>query len=305
MRSAFLHYTVNPMRTIVLLLCLSVTTTWAQDSLLMELEKDSPEEQSVTFATFKGTRIVNGHSVETKPGRTLEFIFAHRFGAINEGWYEMFGLDDAFVRIGLDYGITDRLSVSLGRNSINKTIDWYAKFKALEQKSGSANVPFTATVLAGAAFKLEPRKNSDVSPTFQTTDRLSYTGQLLLARKFTGALSLQLMPTIIHKNSVNQDFEKNTNFALGAGGRLKITPSTAITGEYYHNFSRPDNSPFHNSLGFGIDIETGGHVFQLVFTNAIGLTERAFITETFDDFFDGDIHFGFNVTRTFQFKRKD
>ncbi len=305
MRSAFLTYTANPMRSIVLLICLSVTTTWAQDSLLLELEKRNPDEQSVTFATFKGTRIVNGHSVETKPGKTLEFIFSHRFGAINTGWYEMFGLDQAFVRIGLDYGFTDRLSMSLGRNSINKTVDWYAKFKALEQKSGNVNIPVTATLLAGAAFRLEPRRNADVSPTFETVDRLSYTGQLLVARKLTTALSLQLTPTIVHKNSVNQDFEKNTQFALGAGGRVKITPSTAITGEYYHNFSRPDNSPFHNSLGFGIDIETGGHVFQLVFTNAIGLTERAFITETLDDFFDGDIHFGFNVTRTFQFKRND
>lgn len=305
MRSALLNSTSIHMRSVLLLICLSVTTSWAQDSLLMELEKSSRDEQAVTFATFKGTRIVNGHSVETKPGQTLEFIFAHRFGAINTGWYEMFGLDQAFVRIGLDYGITDRLSVSFGRNSINKTLDWYAKFKALEQKSGTVNIPVTATILAGAAFKLEPRKNSDVSPTFQTTDRLAYTGQLLLARKFTSAFSLQLMPTIIHKNSVNQDFEKNTNVALGAGGRLKISASAAITGEYYHNFSRPDNSPFHNSLGFGIDIETGGHVFQLVFTNAIGLTERAFITETLDDFFDGDIHFGFNVTRTFQFKRKE
>src|SRR5690606_6343099 len=258
MRSALLNSTSIHMRSVLLLICLSVTTSWAQDSLLMELEKSSRDEQAVTFATFKGTRIVNGHSVETKPGQTLEFIFAHRFGAINTGWYEMFGLDEAFVRIGLDYGITDRLSVSFGRNSINKTLDWYAKFKALEQISGAGNTPVTATILAGAAFRLEPRKNSDVSPTFQTTDRLAYTGQVLVARKFSSAFSLQLMPTIIHKNSVNQDFEKNTNVALGAGGRLKISPSAAITGEYYHNFSRPDNSPFHNSLGFGIDIETGG-----------------------------------------------
>ncbi len=274
-----------------------------QDDLLDELEKGSDVETDNTIATFKGTRIINGHSIETTPGGSLEFIFSHRFGAVNTGWYEMFGLDQAFVRIGLDYGITDRLSASFGRNSINKTLDWYAKYKILQQQTGQKSVPFTITGLAGLAFRLEPKKNTDVSPAIETTDRLAYTGQLLIARKFTTALSLQLMPTIIHKNLVNQDFEKNTQVALGVGGRIKLTPSMAFTGEYYHNLSSLDNSPYHNSLGFGIDIETGGHVFQLVFTNAIGLTERAFITETTDDFFDGDIHFGFNVTRTFQFKK--
>lgn len=277
----------------------------AQNDLLEELEKNDVTENENTIATFKGTRIVNGHSIETKPGGTLEFIFSHRFGAMNTGWYEMFGLDQAFVRIGLDYGITDRLSVSLGRNSINKTLDWYAKYKFLQQQSGPRTIPFTITGLAGVAFRLEPKRNSDVVPAIETTDRLAYTGQLLIARKFTSALSLQLMPTVIHKNLVNQDFEENTQIALGVGGRIKLTPSMAFTGEYYHNLSRLDDSPYHNSLGLGIDIETGGHVFQLVFTNAIGLTERAFITETTDDFFDGDIHFGFNVTRTFQFKKTE
>jgi hypothetical protein len=293
------------MRLLVLLFLTTSFSAMAQNDLLEELEKNDVTENENTIATFKGTRIVNGHSIETKPGGTLEFIFSHRFGAMNTGWYEMFGLDQAFVRIGLDYGITDRLSVGLGRNSINKTLDWYAKYKFLQQQSGPRTIPFTITGLAGVAFRLEPKRNSDVVPAIETTDRLAYTGQLLIARKFTSALSLQLMPTVIHKNLVNQDFEENTQIALGVGGRIKLTPSMAFTGEYYHNLSRLDDSPYHNSLGLGIDIETGGHVFQLVFTNAIGLTERAFITETTDDFFDGDIHFGFNVTRTFQFKKTE
>jgi hypothetical protein len=293
------------MRLIALLFMVTSFAAMAQNDLLDELEKDNVTETEHTIATFKGTRIVNGHSIETKPGGTLEFIFSHRFGAVNTGWYEMFGLDQAFVRIGLDYGITDRFSASFGRNSINKTLDWYAKYKILQQQNGQKTVPFTVTGLAGLAFRLEPRRNSDVTPAIETTDRLAYTGQLLIARKFTSALSLQLMPTVVHKNLVNQDFERNTQVALGVGGRIKLTPSMAFTGEYYHNLSRMENSPYYNSLGFGIDIETGGHVFQLVFTNAIGLTERAFITETTDDFFDGDIHFGFNVTRTFQFKKTE
>jgi hypothetical protein len=291
------------MRAIIILCLFNISTAvFAQDDLLKELDQNKPEED-FTIATFKGTRIINGHSVETKPGKTLEFIFSHRFGRVNTGLYEMFGLDQAYVRLGLDYGITDNLSVSIGRNSVNKTLDGYLKYKLVRQQSGKRNVPVTITLMEGFAYSIQPKKNSDVSEDFKTVDRLAYTSQLLIARKFNSALSLQLMPTFLHKNAVDQSQQKNQQIALGVGGRYKFTKSVALTGEYYHNLSIMDNSPYQNALGIGFDIETGGHVFQLVFTNSIGLTERAFITETTDQFFDGDIHFGFNVTRTFQFKR--
>lgn len=275
----------------------------AQEDLLKELEQKTEDDTQASFAAFKGTRIINGHSIETKPAGTLEFIFAHRFGAVNGGLYEMFGLDQALVRLGLDYGITDRLSVSIGRNSVDKTLDGYAKYNLLKQRKGTHAFPFSLTALGGMAYRLTPRENSDVSPQFKNSDRLAYTAQLLVARKITQAFSLQLVPTLIHKNFVDQQIEENTQFALGAGARLKVTPSVAITSEYYHNLSMKDNAPYYNAVGIGVDIETGGHVFQLLFTNAVGLTERSFITETTDDFFDGDIHFGFNVTRTFQLKK--
>lgn len=283
--------------------CTITFPVFAQEDLLKELDKETKEED-FTFATFKGTRIINGHSVETKPGGTLEFIFAHRFGRVNTGWYEMYGLDEANVRIGLDYGITDDLSVSLGRNSYNKTIDGYFKYKLFKQVSGAKSFPVTVTVLGGMGYQLEPKKNSDVSPEFENVDRISYTGQFLVARKLNTKLSLQLMPSVVHKNAVDQTIEKNTQYLLGAGGRYKLTKSFALTTEYYYNFSSMEDSPYYNVFGFGFDIETGGHVFQLVFTNGAGLTERAFLTETRDDFFDGDIHFGFNVTRTFQLRKE-
>ncbi len=278
--------------------------SYAQDDLLKEIEKSKAPETDVTIATFKGTRIINGHSIETKPKNTLEFIFAHRFGRINTGWYEMYGLDDALVRLGLDYGITDKLSVSIGRNSTDKTLDGYLKYRLFEQKSGATTFPLAVTALAGAAYRFSPERNKDVSDEFQNSDRVSYTAQLLIARKISTALSLQLMPTLVHKNYAEPDIEVNDQFALGFGGRLKLTRSFALTTEYYHNFNFTEDSPFYNSLGFGMDIETGGHVFQLILTNSAGLTERAFVTETRDDFFDGDIHFGFNVTRTFQLKKE-
>jgi hypothetical protein len=293
------------MRKLFILFFIAPYLAFAQDDLLKELEQSTGDETEYTFATFKGTRLANGHTIETKNKGSLEFIFAHRFGAINGGWYEMYGLDEALVRLGLDYGFTDWLSFSIGRNSFDKTMDSYVKIKALRQSTGAKAFPFTATVLLGGAYKFSPRKNSDVSPEFKNVDRLSYTAQVLIARKFTPNFSFQLMPTIVHKNAAVKSFEENDQVALGLGGRIKLTKSVAISTEYYYNFSEKDNSPYFNPLAFAIDIETGGHVFQLVLTNAVGLTERAFVTETLDDFFDGDIHFGFNVTRTFQLKKNN
>jgi hypothetical protein len=284
---------------LVLIMLASSSVVIAQDDLMKELESSQPGEVDYAFQTFKGTRIVNGHTVETKPKGTLEFIFAHRFGAINGGSYELFGLDNAYVRYGLDYGITDNLSVSYGRNSVDKTMDGYAKYKLIRQSSGTKSVPFTITALGGIAYKSSPKKEN-VPAGFKNIDRLAYVAQLLIARKFTPNFSLQVMPTFIHKNAVDQSLEKNDQIAIGVGGRLKVTKSVAITSEYYYRVNVMDTNPFKNTLGIGVDIETGGHVFQLLLTNTRGLTERAFITETEGDFAEGDIHIGFNVTRTFQ-----
>jgi hypothetical protein len=274
----------------------------AQDDLMKELEKTQGPETDYAFQTFKGTRLVNGHSVETKNEGTLEFIFAHRFGEINGGLYEMFGLDQAFVRLGLDYGITDNISVSVGRNSYDKTMDGYVKAKLVRQKSGASTFPVTITGLAGVAYRIFPEDNPEG---FETIDRVAYVSQLLIARKFSTKLSLQLSPTLIHKNAADPSAERNDQFALGAGGRFKVTKSVALTTEYYYRVNPVEGSRYRNVLGFGIDIETGGHVFQLVMTNTRGLTERAFIAETEGDFADGDINLGFNVTRTFQLKKKN
>jgi hypothetical protein len=275
----------------------------AQDDLMKELEKNQSKDTDYAFQTFKGTRLVNGHSIETKPKGTLEFIFAHRFGRMNGGVYELFGLDDAYVRLGLDYGITDNLSVSIGRNSVDKTVDGYAKYKLLRQSKGTRNAPVTLTALTGTAYRVSPRK-SDVPVGFETVDRFAFVHQLMIARKFNSKFSLQLTPTLVHKNAVNKLYENNDQFALGIGGRYKITKSVALTGEYYYRFGVKELNPYHNTIGFGVDIETGGHVFQIIITNTRGLTERAFITETEGDFGAGDIHLGFNVTRTFQLKDK-
>jgi len=275
----------------------------AQDDLMKELEQSEKKEVELIEQTFKGTRLVNGQTIETKGAGELEFIFAHRFGAVNSGAYNLFGLDEAFVRLGLEYGITNRFGAGFGRNSVDKTMDGYLRYKLLAQSKGSKNIPVTVTAFANAAIRTSPKK-ADATYAITTEDRMSYTGQLLIARKFNSVLSLQLMPTIVHKNTVDKTIENNNTYALGVGGRLKVSRSIALTSEYYYRLNTPANDPYYNSLGFGIDIETGGHVFQLVMTNTRGLTERAFLTETTGDFFNGNIHLGFNVTRTFQVKKR-
>jgi hypothetical protein len=271
----------------------------AQDDMLKEIEDTLDKEPAYTTQAFKGSRLINGHSVETVGEGTLEFIFAHRFGRLNSGLYNMFGLDDAFVRIGLEYGISDNFGVGFGRNSVDKSLDAYLKYRILRQSKERS--PVTLTALGSTTYKASPR-DSEVPEGFQRTDRLAYTAQLLLARKFTPALSLQLMPTLVHKNWVALNEGDNNQVAIGLGGRIKVTRSMSINAEYYYRIQPDSRSPYKDAVGIAIDIETGGHVFQIVMTNTRGMIERTFITETDGDFFKGDIHLGFNVTRVFQLK---
>jgi hypothetical protein len=279
------------------LLLVAVSITQAQDDLLKELEQDDKDETTV-IGTFNGTRIINGHSVETKHKGSLEFIITHRFGRINKGGYEMWGLDESVIRLGLEYGITDRLGVGVGRSSGDKSFDYYVKYKALEQKPG---VPVTVSILGTMAYKASLNREA---PDFSTGDKIAYVGELLIARKFSSRLSLQLMPILVHQNRVlDENIWTKDLISLGFGGRMKLTKSMAILSEYYLRLNEKDNDLF-DSFGMGVEFETGGHVFQLVFTNSYGMIERSFLTETYDDFFNGDIHFGFNITRTFQLAGK-
>jgi len=275
----------------------------AQDDLMKELEQSQKKETELVKQTFKGSRLVNGQTIETRGKGELEFIFAHRFGDVSTGAYNLYGLDQAYVRIGLEYGIANRFNIGIGRNSVDKTVDSYLRYKLLAQSTGVKNIPVTITAYVNAGIRLSPRQQ-DVTYNITTQDRMSYIYQLLIARKFSPAFSLQLMPTFVHKNMADARIENNDTFVLGAGGRMKITKSAAIIGEYYQRFNVHVNNPYHNVIGIGLEIETGGHVFQIVLTNTNGLTERAVLTETTGKFFNGNINLGFNVTRNFQLVKK-
>ncbi len=271
---------------------------FSQDELLKELEDSEPKTNQPVIASFSGTRIVNGHSVETRNKNILELIVTHRFGTLNSGAYEAFGLDNSAVRIGLEYGITDRLMIGIGRCSSDKTIDYFGKYKALQQ---SETMPLTVTVFASAAYL--GLKNPTLNE-LNTQDKMAYTTQLLIARKFSSRVSLQVSPSFLYRATVDQEETVNNLISLGMGGRFKITKSMALVLEYNLRLNEKSNSPYNDAMGVSVEFETGGHVFQLVFTNTLGMVERQFMAETAGDFFDGDIHFGFNISRAFQLGRK-
>ncbi len=287
--------------TVISITLINPANVFAQEGDLMnELEKSSQEPDYVSQA-FKGTRLVNGHTVETIGEGNLEFIFSHRFGRMNGGLYELFGLDDAYIRIGLEYGVTKNFGIGIGRNSVDKSIDSYLKYCLLRQNK--QGIPVTITAFGSVTYKTSPKKE-DTPEGFQTTDRLAYTGQVLIAKKINSKLSLQLMPTYVHKNWVTETEGGNNQVALGVGGRIKLSRSVSVNAEYYYRLNPDTNSSYQDALGLAIDIETGGHVFQIVLTNTRGMIERTFVTETDGNFFDGDIHLGFNVTRAFQLNHK-
>ena len=277
------------------------TLCQAQDDLMKELEKNQPADTEYTSQTFKGTRIVNGQSVETKNAGVLEFIISHRFGEISGRSYELWGLDESQIRLGLEYGITKSVDIGIGRNSFDKTYDGFVKIKLARQSKGVKNFPFTITGFGGTSLKTSPKASDNPTVTF--TQRLAYVAEVMVARKFNSKFSMQVTPVFLHRNGVYQNIDNNDLMALGIGGRYKITKSVALSGEYYPRLNVHKYNPNYNSLGFGVDIETGGHVFQLVFTNSRGMFERAFLSESTGSWADGNIHFGFNITRTFQLKK--
>ncbi|HTN46240.1 MAG TPA: DUF5777 family beta-barrel protein [Flavipsychrobacter sp.] len=273
-------------------------TANVSDDLMAMLDKDAPvPRKEYTTATFKTTRIANAHSIENLGKGILDFRINHRFGKLNDGFKEFFGLDNAVTRIGFDYGITDWLMVGIGRSSFMKEYDGFVKARILRQKDNRGTPVSLSYVGAISAQTMEV--NVPTGREYYFSNRLAYLNQLLIARKFNSWLSLQLMPTHLHYNLVDYRTEKNDVFALGLGGRLKVSKRIALTGEYYYvpeDFKRRGSK---NSLTFGIDIETGGHVFQLMFSNSTGVSERAVIGQTTGLWDKGDIHFGFNISRIF------
>jgi len=250
--------------------------------------------------TFYSTRLVNSHTVEITGAGSMDFRINHRFAPLNLGFYDMFGLDFASMRLGFDFGIVKNLMVGIGRTTFNKEYDGFIKYRLLHQSTGSGGALLSIALLGSLAYK-----NIDMDPTLKVTgsDRTYLTAQLLIARKLNEHTSVQLSPTYIHYNRIINFTGGSTNlFSLGFLARQKISKRVSINAEYFYQATRFNGT--YDPLSIGVDINTGGHVFQLHFTNSTGMNEHSFIHETTGSWGNGDVRWGFNISRIFNIGRR-
>ena len=262
----------------------------AQDDLI-DLIEDVGLNSEPVFATFKATRIVNAQSIELPRSRTLELMILHRFGSMSDGFYDLYGMDEAVIRFDLKYGLNDLVAFGMGRSSMNKTYDIFSKVKLLRQKQSGNGTPISFAIFTKCEIQTVVR-DMDI------TDRLTFDIQALIARKFSRSFSLQIMPTFIHRNFILDRHDSNDLFSIGIGGRMKLTKRTSINLDTFLPIGERRAS-FKQGWGLGYDIETGGHVFQLMVTNAQGSFESEYIENSRGEFENLDLFFGFNISRVF------
>lgn len=270
------------------------TVLFAQDDLLAEIDVDSIQND-YTIATFKGLKIVNFESTKLVAKKELTFVVSHRFGSIENGFDSFFGLDDAVTRLNFIYGICDGINISVSRSSFQKIYESALKHQITRQMDNG----FPFTIVGYHSLLINTALEKDNLPKLEFKHRLGYTTQLLISRKVSTKLSLELAPTYFHDNYVVIDSQNNSQYALGFGGRYKFGKRWSLNADYGWHLNRAKDSPFKNPLSFGVDLETGGHVFQMHFTNAQAMNTNGFLGQATGDWSDGNIYFGFNLSRVF------
>lgn len=274
--------------------------------MLEDLEKDVVEDQTVN-AAFKGLKVVNFESTKLADSKSLFFMVAHRFGTVKNGIDDFFGLDNAVTQIKFIYGINDWLNVGVARSSYQKKYGVHLKYRIIPQSKNG----FPVTIVGYNLATVNTALDKDLYKNIKFEDKLTYTTQVLISRKFTEDFSFLLAPTFIHENLATRSVvnsggetfsnfdEKNNQFALGLGARYKLTTRWSINMDYGIHLNRNSNSIYNNPLSIGVDLETGGHVFQMHFTNAQAMFEEGYIIQGQGDWSDGDFFFGFNLSRVF------
>lgn len=288
---------------LVAAVCVFANAATAQDEDLLSMVggDEKPKKERVKYA-FKSPRVINSHSIEFLNPGTLDFRILHRFGQLDQGYKNFFGLDQASMRMSFDFGIMHNLMAGVGRSTFKKELDAFVKYAPIRQSTGGKlNSPVTVALVSG--ITMDGMDWADPSRTNYFTSRLAYYFQAVIGRKFSEGFSLQVSPTMVHKNLVKLESDPNNIYALGIGGRLKVSKRVALTWDYNHVLVGMPDSGYYHPLSVGVDIETGGHVFQLHFSNATGMNERAFITETTGNWGKGEVRFGFNLSRVFQIKK--
>lgn len=285
----------------ILCLCLFTSILHAQQVDLFKMQDstnkaaDKNKANEPVINTFYSTRLVDAHTVEITGKGSMDFRVNHRFSPVNQGLYQMFGLDGATMRLGFDFGIAKDLMVGIGRTTFNKELDAFVKYRLMHQGNGVAGMPLSIAVLGAAAYT-----TLDMDPTLKVSsgDRLVYTLQVMVARKLSEHTSFQLSPTLTHYNRVINFTGGSTDmFSLGFLGRQKISKRVSINAEYFWQANRFNGT--YDPLSIGVDIQTGGHVFQLHVTNSIGMNEHTFIHETTGSWGNSAARFGFNISRIF------
>lgn len=315
----------NRLLTILLpLFLLAPTWSHAQDDLLKMLEESEPPKQEKVIATFKTTRVIQAHSIETVKGKTMDVRISHRFGNIystrnsTDGPDSFFGFDNvADVRLAVEYGISDALMVGVGRSQMNNLVDGLVKWRFYHQTTDNKrplSLAFVGTMGVNASKKsaFYSGVKDSLTQTFGSAKkffhRLSYTAQLVIARKFSPSISLELIPTYVHRNFVKDPLDENAMFALGVAGRFKVSKRVAIIADYFYVFSpyryNRKGVPFFMPISIGVEIETGGHVFHIDVSNARGIIANNFLTESPDSWEYAEIKLGFNISRVFNMGKR-
>ncbi|HEX9827041.1 MAG TPA: DUF5777 family beta-barrel protein [Flavobacteriaceae bacterium] len=282
------------MKNLFIIFFLLPIITYAQDDLLSEINTDSIADQEA-YAVFKGLKIVNFESTKLISKKQFIFMVSHRFGSIENGFDSFFGLDDAVTRLNFVYGISDGLNISASRSSFQKIYETAIKYRLVKQKENA----FPFTIVGYNSLLINTALEKDNLPKLEFKHRLGYTAQILISRKVSTNLSLELAPTFFHDNYVAINDQDNSQYALGLGGRYKLGKRWSLNMDYGWHLNRASDSPFKNPFSIGVDLETGGHVFQMHFTNAQAMNTNGFLGQATGDWGDGDIYFGFNLTRIF------
>jgi Membrane bound beta barrel domain (DUF5777) len=281
-------------------LCVCALSTYAQQPDMLSQVNDQPKKELVT-GTFKSSRVINSQSVEFIGKGVLDVRILHRFDPVNRGISDLFGLDHASMRFGFDYGITKNLTIGIGRSTFQKEYDGFLKYRVIQQSTGPGAFPVSIVAVAGITAISLPYPDNTVKNYFSS--RLGYYYELLAGRKITSAFSLQAGGLVVHRNLVDSVRDSNDTWVLSLGGRLKFSKRMAFVVDYHPIISGKQKGTV-DPLSMGIDIETGGHVFQLHFSNSTGMNERAFITQTTNKWGKGEVRFGFNLSRVFNVRKK-
>jgi len=268
--------------------------TFGQNSLLNEISAESDYENTFQMPAFKAMKVVNNQSTKLAGKGDLYLYVGHRFGAIKGGIGSLFGLDYANTKIEMLYGLFSEVQVGFSRESFKKTYNLHVKYGIKKQTSS-----FPVSIVGYNSINLDTSLDENVYPNLNYNERYVYISQLLVSRRFSDNFSLQLSPSVIKHNFLTTQAKTDYNYVLNTGSRLKISKRSSFNIDYSYHLNRLKNSIEKNVLSVGVDMETGGHVFQLLFSNTQASDEAGVLTGAEGDWLKGDVFFGFNILRVF------